>query len=59
MCKISKSFPIAAINTLECYKCQSDRDPGCAFATLASIQQWDYEICAESVTECAVWLSNV
>ncbi|XP_063707699.1 uncharacterized protein LOC134836424, partial [Culicoides brevitarsis] len=39
---------------LECYKCQSDIDAGCAFATLSHVRQWDIEICSE----CAVWIKN-
>lgn len=46
------------IYSLQCYKCQSDDDPGCAFADWEHIPLWDHEKCDDDVEFCAIWIGK-
>ncbi|XP_063702932.1 uncharacterized protein LOC134832732 [Culicoides brevitarsis] len=46
------------IFSLQCYKCRSDNDPGCAIADIEHIPSWSYEKCDETVQSCASWIDE-
>lgn len=43
---------------LECYKCKSDEDPGCATANPSDIEKWDTEKCHGILPKCHIWTSK-
>lgn len=50
---------VIEIRSLECYKCQSDEDSGCAIAGVEHVSSWDHETCKSDVDKCAAWIGKI